>query len=561
MAWVISAVILAVIVICMVRKAQREREEEAIREAQREAERQFYQMEAEVLRELGLRSWNAVPYYDKRTTVKSRQALEKYDDIKYFRDNKEMLEVAEKTIEQKRDIATTLKKFLESNNFKSRPQYHKIKQQVNTALKNAEAFRVRASYISPAGNNLGEKEIVVTQDDVDKFRKDPSLLMGKGEYNKHIKEQQKEALSQKQHEYYERVNSIIDYANANRDILVVKENQKQLDGLISQLFDRTVNSIKKIKNLDSEEWTLIGDFIDHLKSEVEKIVSANQRILEYYDSPDFSKIKETCEALMSSQREFNEYINEKVQSISQLFGTRVVRNETVNDDEYNYIRPYKKTITPFTAEVSATVFSSAENNPMEYIAKCFYPNKNLYPEQIQKLYRLVEELETLRDAKQIIENYKIEYQQYLGDVPDFIMENDEAGFYSRLGFATIDESVLTVEYKFSYTSNGGMAQRSFTVPMTEETIAELIKVLESKLTASAFAKEQRTLMTRKLREFIKNRDNFTCCTCGNSTHVEPNLLLEIDHIIPVAKGGRTVEDNLQTLCWKCNRAKSDKIVV
>ena len=138
------------------------------------------------------------------------------------------------------------------------------------------------------------------------------------------------------------------------------------------------------------------------------------------------------------------------------------------------------------------------------------------------------------------------------------MKNDEAGFYSRLGFTNIDESVLTVEYKFSYTSGGGMAQRSFTV--TEDTIAELIGVLESKLTASAFAKEQRTLMTKKLREYIKNRDNFTCCNCGNSTHVEPNLLLEIDHIIPVAKGGRTTEDNLQTLCWKCNRAKSDKII-
>lgn len=61
---------------------------------------------------------------------------------------------------------------------------------------------------------------------------------------------------------------------------------------------------------------------------------------------------------------------------------------------------------------------------------------------------------------------------------------------------TIDESVLTVEYKFSYTSNGGLAQRSFTVPMTEETITELIKVLENKLTASAFAQEQRTLMTK-----------------------------------------------------------------
>lgn len=37
--------------------------------------------------------------------------------------------------------------------------------------------------------------------------------MSKGEYNKYIKEQQKEALEQKQHEYYNRVNNIIDYAN------------------------------------------------------------------------------------------------------------------------------------------------------------------------------------------------------------------------------------------------------------------------------------------------------------------------------------------------------------
>ena len=305
---------------------------------------------------------------------------------------------------------------------------------------------------------------------------------------------------------------------------------------------------------------MIGDFISHIKSEIEQIIDANLRIIQYYESQDFLKIKETCEALMNSQREFNEYIKEKVNSISKLFGTSVVRTETVNDDKYNYIRPYKKTITPFTAEVSKTVFESAENNPLEYVVKKFYPNRVAYPEQIRKLYHLVEELETLRDAKQIIENYKMEYQQYLGGVPDYIMRDDEAGFYSRLGFADIDEDTLTVEYKFTYTSGVGMAQRSFTVPMTEENIAALIQVLESKLTASAFAKEQRRLMTRKLREFIKERDNFTCCSCGNSTHVEPNLLLEIDHIIPVSKGGCTEESNLQTLCWKCNRAESDKIM-
>ena len=521
---------------------------------------QYKKLEAEVLQKLGFSSWNVISYIDERVTVKSRQTLEKYNDVKFFKENREELVRAEIIIKKKNDIATQLRDFLENNEYKSRSQYRRVKKQIDEVLRNAGAYRISVNYISSAGNHLGEKEIAVKQYNINRFKNDPSLLMGKVEYNKYLKEQQKEALSKKQHEYYENVNNIIDYANKSRDLLIIKGAQEEVDNLVSQLFDRTVNSIKKIKTIDSEEWTIIGDFINHHKKEIEKIVLNNQKILEYYESDDFLKIKETCEVLMSSQREFNEYITEKVKSISKLFGTRVVRNETVNNDEYDYIRPYKKTITPFTAEVSATVFASAENNPLEYVVKTFYPNKKSYPEQIQKLYLLVEELETLRDAKQIIENYKVEYQQYLGDVPAFIMENDEVGFYSRLGFANVDESVLTVEYKFSYTSGGGMAKRSFTVPMTEETIVELIKMLESKLTAIAFAKEQRTLMTKKMREFIKKRDNYTCRICGNSTHVEPNLLLEIDHIIPVSKGGRTVEDNLQTLCWKCNRSKSDKII-
>ena len=523
-------------------------------------EQKYKQLETEVLKELGYPNWNVISYFDEYVTVKSRQALEKYDDIKFFKENREKIVRAEDVLKRKMNIAINLRSFLENNEYKSRSQYGRLTKQINEVLKNAGAYRISVDYISSAGNHLGTKAIIVNQYNIDRFKKDPSLLMGKGEYNKYLKEQQKEALSQKHHEYYENVNNIIDYANDNRDSLVIKGGQDKLDILIAQLFDRTVNSIKKIKTIDSEEWDIIGDFIAHIKGEIEKIVNTNQKILDYYESPDFVKIKDTCEALMSTQREFNEYINEKVQSISKLFGTRVVRNETTNNDEYNYIRPYRKIITPFTAEVSATVFASAENKPLEYVVKNFYPNKKLYPEQIQKLYRLVEELETLRDAKQIIENYKAEYHQYLGDVPDFIMMNDESGFYARLGFANIDESLFAVEYKFVYTSGGGMAQRSFTIPMTEETIIELIKVLESKLTAGAFAKEQRALMTKKLRDHIKKRDNFTCCNCGNSTNAEPNLLLEIDHIIPVAKGGCTVEDNLQTLCWKCNRAKSDKII-
>ena len=520
----------------------------------------YHKLESEVLKKLGFSNWKIVSIYDARITVKSRQALEKYDDVKFFKDNREKLSYAKSVIKRKKQIASILRAFLNNNEYKKRFHYNRLSKQINEVIRiSGGYYKICVTYISSAGNNLGERTISVSESDIEDFENDPSLLMSKGEYNKYLKEQQQNALAQKQHEYYEHVNRIIDCANENREVLIVKGSLEQLDSLIAQLFDRTVNSIKKIKSIDSEEWDMIRDFIIRIEEDVDRVMSKNRRILEYYDSPQFLKIKETCEALMSTQREFNEYIIEKVESVSHLFGTRAIRNETLNDDEYQYIRPYKKSITPFTAEVSAVVFSSAENSPLEYIVKNFYPNRDLYPEQIQKLHMLIEELATLKDAKKIIDNYKIEYQEYLGDVPSYIMEEDEAGFYSRLGFANIDESVLEVEYKFSYTSGGGMAKRSFTVPMTEETIVELIKLLEAKLTVSAFTKEQRALMTNKLRNYIKNRDNFTCCNCANSIHIEPNLLLEIDHIIPVSRGGYTVEENLQTLCWKCNRAKSNKI--
>ena len=543
---VVAAITILIVILIIVVKEQREKK--------------YLELETEVLGELGISNWNIVEYFDALAIVKSRQALEKYDDIKFFRENQEMLPKAKFMIQRKNEVAAILKNFLNNNRYKTRSQYSRLITQINTTLTAARAYRISVNYITSAHNLLARKEIALNENDIDKFYRDPSLLMGKAEYNRMMREQQKEVLTQKQREFYDRVNQIIDYANVNKDTLVNKTSLAQVDNLIAQLFDRTVNSIKKVKAIESEEWHLIDGFIHRTGSEIERIVNRNHMVLAYYNSPAFLRIKETCEGMMSSQREFNEYITEKVESISKLFGTRVVRNETLNDDEYNYLRPYRKTITPFTAEVSAAVFASAENNPLDYVVKYFYPNKKTYPEQIQKLYLLVEELETLREAKQIIENYKAEYQQYLGDVPDYIMQEDEAGFYARLGFANIDESVLTVEYKFTYTSGGGMAQRSFTVPMTEETIVELIQTLENKLTAKEFAKDQRRLMTKKLRDFIKNRDNYTCCTCGNSTHAEPNLLLEIDHIIPVAKGGCTEEGNLQTLCWKCNRSKGDKII-
>lgn len=518
------------------------------------------ELESFVLQDLNLPEWNVIPYFDVYIPVKSRKALDSYDAIRYFKENREKLPGAQRALQTKLAVYDSVSSYLQDNPYKHRFFYRRVQKKMNGVLRNASAYRIRVDYISTAGNHLGIRDIPVSLAEMENMINDPTVLMGKGEYSKYLREQNKELTAQKQHDYYTKVNQVIDLANENRELLVNKNHQAELDNLISKLLDRTVNAIKRTKTVESEEWNVIDKVITQEESAVRRIVQENREILDYYASPDFQLIKGTCYSLMQSQKDFNAYIGDKVRSISTLFGTRVTRNETVVDDEYNYIRPYTKTITPFTAEVSAAVFSSAENQPLDYVVKYFYPDKNKYPEQIQKLQLLVEELQTLREAKQIIENYKKDYQQYLQNVPAFIMERDEDGFYSRLGFANVDEQSLTVEYKFVYTSGGGMAQRYFTVPMTNETIIALIEMLESKLTAGAFAKEQRVLMTPKLRESIKERDHYTCCNCGNSTLTEPNLLLEIDHIIPVSKGGLTEESNLQTLCWKCNRSKGNKIL-
>ena len=61
----------------------------------------------------------------------------------------------------------------------------------------------------------------------------------------------------------------------------------------------------------------------------------------------------------------------------------------------------------------------------------------------------------------------------------------------------------------------------------------------------------------RLRFKVLLRDHFKCCACGASPAKDPAVVLHVDHIVPWAKGGETLLDNLQTLCSKCNQGKSD----
>ncbi len=60
-------------------------------------------------------------------------------------------------------------------------------------------------------------------------------------------------------------------------------------------------------------------------------------------------------------------------------------------------------------------------------------------------------------------------------------------------------------------------------------------------------------ISTQTKNAVWRRDGGRCVECASQER------LEYDHIIPVSKGGSNTARNIQLLCEKCNRQKSDKI--
>lgn len=63
----------------------------------------------------------------------------------------------------------------------------------------------------------------------------------------------------------------------------------------------------------------------------------------------------------------------------------------------------------------------------------------------------------------------------------------------------------------------------------------------------------RKSLSKKTRFEVFKRDGFTCQYCGSTP---PKVILHLDHIFPVSKGGDNGQDNLITSCLDCNLGKA-----
>ena len=84
------------------------------------------------------------------------------------------------------------------------------------------------------------------------------------------------------------------------------------------------------------------------------------------------------------------------------------------------------------------------------------------------------------------------------------------------------------------------------------------KISREQLLAGTPDEPTRTTIALKDRWAVLKRDNYRCAKCGASPSSDHTVELEIDHVIPVVKGGRNSLENLQTLCRRCNQGKKDR---
>lgn len=282
--------------------------------------------------------------------------------------------------------------------------------------------------------------------------------------------------------------------------------------------------------------------------------------LSYFKSEKFLSIKSRIQSYIDDCNELNKHIEELKDTPLEVNRIDLGAAEHHDNSKWNVKRPELKNqkYTPNVYNCSKTVCAGARNKPFDYVCKYFGVKAN--EETLEKFENILNNFEAAEEGKLALQAERKNILDSIQDsIPALIKKFCQKRIEKELGFDAIDfETAYFPRYEFTYVSPGGNVGETVPVVMNIDQLNKFVIYLSEKIKFKKSAAGQRALMTSALRTRIKERDGYTCKQCGISTEKEPHLLLEIDHILPVSKGGLTTEENLQTLCWRCNRSKGAK---
>ena len=282
----------------------------------------------------------------------------------------------------------------------------------------------------------------------------------------------------------------------------------------------------------------------------------------YFKSARFIEVRDRVRQYVEDCNDLNDHIEDLKLTYTYAQSSDYGKAQLTDTSRYNMKRKEWSTErkSRWTHRCSASVAKSANDQPYKYFCKYFNVDAN--ERTLKKFEEVLNNFAAAEQGKHLLANEREAIVSGVDDsIPSFILKYHKDRLNKELGFQDVSLSDLYFPvYTFQYVSPGGNSGFKSSLKFDLQELEGFIKYLADILEFKNSVAGQRSLMTAKLREEIKARDNYTCQMCGISTAEERNLLLEIDHIIPLSKGGLTSKDNLQTLCWKCNRSKGSKII-
>lgn len=282
----------------------------------------------------------------------------------------------------------------------------------------------------------------------------------------------------------------------------------------------------------------------------------------YFKSEKFKKIKNSIKEYAKNCNELNHHIQELKCSHATIKSYDYGESNLYDNSRHNFKRrEWDKSIKNNQVHhCSATVLKNANDQPFKYLCKYF--DIKVKEETLENFENVLNDFAAAEQGKMLLKKERDTILNNISkSIPSLIYSYSKKRLIKELGFEEIDLSDLYFPvYTFQYVSAGGNSSAKCDIKFNIENLDKFVNYLNGLIKFKNSVAGQRALMTSRLREKIKERDGHTCKSCGVSVYDEKNLLLEIDHIIPLSKGGITSEENLQTLCWKCNRSKGARIV-